>query len=294
MANFPLDEVGVRAADALRQSGLAPAAERISAVIADIDGTLLRPDKSLSPATHDAVRALQKAGIPFSLASARPPRGLLGYIDALSLTAPLAAYNGGNIVSPTLEVLASHPIPPEVAKSAIAMLEARGVHPWVFTRGEWHIQYPDGDYVDLEERTIGYPPTIVREFDDLSAVDKILGASADFAHLREVDREMNEALGDVLTIGRSQDYYLDITHPDANKGNAVRGIAAQLGVPLNEVAVLGDMSNDLPMFRQAGLAIAMGQASDEVKGQAHAFTLSNAKDGVAAAIHQLILPRIKK
>ena len=49
----------------------------------------------------------------------------------------------------------------------------------------------------------------------------------------------------------------------------------------------------VPMFRQAGLAIAMGQATDDVKKQAHAFTLSNAEDGVAAAIHQLILPRIR-
>ncbi|MGI4982323.1 MAG: Cof-type HAD-IIB family hydrolase [Janthinobacterium lividum] len=278
----------------IRDAGLAPPATRISAVISDIDGTLVRPDKSLAPATLAAVRALQAAGIPFSLASARPPRGLLGYLGELGITAPLAAYNGGNIVSPSLEVLESHPIPAELARRVLDMLEAKGIDAWLFTRGAWQIRRVDGDYVDHEEKTIGYGPTLVERFEDLSSVDKIVGPCKDTAHLAQVDEEMRAALGDALTIGLSQVYYLDITHPDANKGQAVRGIARQLGVPLEEVAVLGDMANDVAMFREAGLAIAMGQAREDVRSHAHAVTLRNADDGVAAAIHALILPRVRR
>lgn len=284
----------LRSDDAIRDAGLAPPARRISAVISDIDGTLVRPDKSLAPATVAAVRALQDAGIPFSLASARPPRGLLGYLRELGITAPLAAYNGGNIVSPALEVLESHPISAALARRVLDMFEAEGIDPWVFTRGAWQIRREDGDYVDHEEKTIGYGPTLVERFDDLSSVDKILGPSKDTAHLAQVDRKMRAALGGELTVGLSQAYYLDVTHPDANKGQAVRGIARQLNVPVGEVAVLGDMANDVAMFREAGLAIAMGQAGEDVRAHAHAITLDNANDGVAAAIHELILPRARK
>ncbi|MCY0388030.1 Cof-type HAD-IIB family hydrolase [Robbsia sp. Bb-Pol-6] len=288
------DRPALRTDQEIRDAGLAPPARRISAVISDIDGTLVRPDKSLAPATVAAVRALQAAGIPFSLASARPPRGLLGYLNELGITAPLAAYNGGNIVSPSLDVLESHPIPAALARRVLDMLEAQGIDAWVFTRGAWQIRRRDGDYVDHEEQTIGYGPTLVERFDDLSSVDKIVGPCVDVAHLAEVDRDMRAALGDALTIGLSQVYYLDITHPDANKGQAVRGIARQLGVPVTEVAVLGDMANDVAMFREAGLAIAMGQAREDVRAHAHAVTLSNADDGVAAAIHALILPRVQR
>lgn len=273
-----------------RADGLAPAARKISAVLSDIDGTLVRPDKSLSPATREAVRALARAGIPFSLASARPPKGLRNFVDALALSAPLSAYNGGNIVMPDMRVLDRHPIAPDDAQRAIDMLKERDIGAWVFTRGEWQILDPDGDYVDLEQSTIGYPPTVVEHY-DLSAVDKILAACADTEKLARAEKEIAQAFEHVLTVGRSQAYYLDITHPSANKGEAAKAIAAHLGIPIGELAVLGDMSNDLPMFKHAGLAIAMGQASDEVKSHAHAVTSSNADDGVAAAIYELILPR---
>ncbi|WP_348644659.1 HAD hydrolase family protein [Starkeya sp. ORNL1] len=62
-------------------------------------------------------------------------------------------------------------------------------------------------------------------------------------------------------------------------------------MPLDEVAVIGDMVNDLPMFEVGGLSIAMGNASDAVKGQANFVTTSNDEDGVAHAIEQFVLPR---
>lgn len=265
--------------------------EPILAVLSDIDGTLVRPDKSLSPATVAAVAALQDAGIAFSLASARPPRGLLGFVDALGLTAPMAAYNGGTIVLPDLTVLDCHPIPAADARRALDMLAERHIDAWVFTRGEWQILRADGDYVDLEYRTIGYPPTLVKQFDDLGAVDKIVGACVDTDRLAQADRDISKAFENILTVGLSQAYYLDITHPDANKGEAAAAVARHLGIPLTSLAVIGDMSNDVPMFRRAGLAIAMGQSDPKIQAQAHAVTRSNAEDGVAAAIHELILPR---
>ena len=120
---------------------------------------------------------------------------------------------------------------------------------------------------------------------------KLVGVTDGAPLLARLESELQESLGDTANAKRSQTYYLDVTHPEANKGNAVRLLAAQLGVELAAVAVLGDMANDLPMFDVAGFAVAMGNGSAEVQARAAAVTGSNDGDGWAQAIDQFILPR---
>jgi hydroxymethylpyrimidine pyrophosphatase-like HAD family hydrolase len=91
-------------------------------------------------------------------------------------------------------------------------------------------------------------------------------------------------------VARSQSYYLDITHARANKGTAALALARLLGVAAEEMACIGDMPNDLPMLDVAGLAIAMGNATDDVKARAHAVTDDNDSDGWARAIERFVLP----
>ncbi len=95
-------------------------------------------------------------------------------------------------------------------------------------------------------------------------------------------------------MARSQTYYLDVTAPDANKGHGVTELARVLGTPLDQVAVIGDGQNDVFMFKVAGLAIAVDNASDEVKKAADHVTASNVDDGVAKAIDRYVLPAAKQ
>ena len=91
------------------------------------------------------------------------------------------------------------------------------------------------------------------------------------------------------SVARSQPYYLDVTHPLANKGAALSELAKLLGVPLAEIAVIGDGGNDVAMFERSGLSIAMGNASPEVQQAADFVTDSNEEDGFANAIERFIL-----
>jgi hypothetical protein len=104
---------------------------------------------------------------------------------------------------------------------------------------------------------------------------------------------MREAFGGRATIGMSQTYYLDVTHPLANKGDGIAILARIAGVELTEVAVLGDQYNDVPMFQRAGIAISMGQAPEPVKAEADYVSTSNDDDGVAHAIETILLPMLK-
>jgi hydroxymethylpyrimidine pyrophosphatase-like HAD family hydrolase len=94
-----------------------------------------------------------------------------------------------------------------------------------------------------------------------------------------------------VTAARSQPYYLDVTHPDANKGAVARYVSAKYAIPPKAIATIGDMPNDVLMFAHSGLSIAMGNASPDVQRAARRVTTSNAEEGFAAAVERFILPQ---
>jgi hydroxymethylpyrimidine pyrophosphatase-like HAD family hydrolase len=99
---------------------------------------------------------------------------------------------------------------------------------------------------------------------------------------------MQEAVGQQATAVRSQTYYLDITPPGHDKGTFVEAMAKRLKISTDAVATIGDMQNDLAMFRKSGLSIAMGNAADDVKQQATLATASNEDEGFAKAIDMIL------
>jgi hydroxymethylpyrimidine pyrophosphatase-like HAD family hydrolase len=166
------------------------------------------------------------------------------------------------------------------------------VHAWLFTADEWLVLDPLGPHVDHERHTVRFEERVVDSFAPyVEQAGKVVGVTDDFPLLARLETELQGLLGDNANAKRSQSYYLDVTHKTANKGEAVRALAAHLGAALSDVAVLGDMENDVPMFEVAGFAIAMGNASPAVQARAAAVTGANSDDGWAQAIDRLILPR---
>ena len=267
-------------------------ASRVSLFVADVDGTFVTPDKELTQAAIGAVRRLRHAGIAFTLVSSRPPRGMAMFPQALGLTRMMAAFDGAALVQPDMRVIEQHCVPAEAARRAIAIMRRLAADVWLFADVQWLLTDPEGPYVPLERRTVCFDPTIVTSFEGrLGQTNKLVGSSREFDRLEHCEREVRQALDGAASVHRSQQYYLDVTHALADKGYAVRKLAASCGVPLAEVAVIGDMSNDLPMFEVGGLAVAMGNATAEVKASAHFITASNAEDGFAHAVTEYILPR---
>lgn len=261
----------------------------IRLLISDIDGTLVRNDKSLAPATVAAVQALVARGLPMSLISARPPSGIDWIAQELDLPGPFGAFNGGTLFLRDGSVVERHGLDPETARSIVGLIAKARITCWVFADGKWHTNNADDPHNPREVLSAGVQPTIVDDFASLlGRVDKIVGVSDDAPQLAALEREAAVLAGDAATVARSQAYYLDVTAPVANKGDGIARIAAAFGVALDEVLVIGDQANDLPMFARAGVSIAMGQASEPVKAKAGHVTSSNDDDGVAAAIAQLL------
>ncbi len=229
---------------------------RISAVISDVDGTLVADDKSLPDANRRAVAKLSDAGVAFALISSRPPRGMAGVIKALDVPLVFAGFNGGVISTADGVILEQHLLAADVARRTADLLARHGVDVWVFSGREWFVQNARSPYNAREIRTVEFLPTIVQDLGAaLGSAGKIVGVSDDAVLLGRSEAALRAGLSDRATIVRSQSYYLDITHPLANKGAGVRSIAKQLGVPLGEVAVIGDGPNDVAMFAAGGLRV---------------------------------------
>jgi hydroxymethylpyrimidine pyrophosphatase-like HAD family hydrolase len=124
----------------------------------------------------------------------------------------------------------------------------------------------------------------------LAQAVKIVGISDDLDLVAACEKAAQKALGEKASAARSQPYYLDVTHPLANKGTVVETLSKLLNIPPAQIATMGDMPNDVLMFRKSGFSIAMGNASDEVKAQASAVTDSNQNEGFAKAVRKFVLP----
>ncbi|MBV8753717.1 MAG: HAD family phosphatase [Hyphomicrobiales bacterium] len=262
----------------------------VSLVVSDVDGTLVTPEKTLTDASVRAAHRLHERGIGFTVVSSRPPFGLRMLIEPLALGLPIGAFNGGAMAKPTLELIEQRLVPEPAARRSIEVIEQFAADVWVFTAELWLARNAAGDYVPRERRTLQAEPTVVTDFTPyLTRAAKIVGSSRDFGKLAACEEAMRAALGAQASVARSQAYYLDVTPPSVDKGTFVMALSQRLGIPPAAIAVLGDGENDIAMFGKAGLSIAMGNASEDVRRQATYVTKSNAEDGFAEAIEQYVL-----
>ena len=259
-------------------------------LVSDVDGTLVRDDKSLSEAVVAAVSRLHDAGVPTALISARPPSGLAWIAARLGLRTPLAAFNGGTILDPDGATLFAARLAPAVATRALALIRQPNVMRWLFSAGRWHAERVDDIYTPLERQSANQEPAVGDFSAAPGAIDKIVAVSDDPQLLADLEVQLTAAIGHEATVVRSQPYYLDITASAANKGHGIEALARAAGVALAEVAAIGDQRNDIAMFARAGWSIAMGQGPEEVRRAATFVTGTNEADGVMQAIDRILLP----
>jgi Cof subfamily protein (haloacid dehalogenase superfamily) len=281
----------------------------IKLVLADVDGTLVTHEKVLTPRAIASVQALARAGIAFAITSGRPPRGMQMFVEPLALTTPLAAFNGGRFVRPDLSLVEQRVLGRDAVEPILAIIKAHQLDSWIYRGNDWFVRERHGPHVDREEWTVKFPPTVVPDFaDKMDEVVKIVGISDDLEAVARCEADIvRQFSAEVLCkqttphrdqqcpavfAARSQPYYVDVTHPDANKGAVVLALSEMLGIDPSAVATIGDMPNDTSMFAKSGLSIAMGQSSEEVKRGATHVTTSSEEEGFANAIERFVLASI--
>ncbi len=268
---------------------------KISLLLADVDGTLVTHEKVLTERAKKAVADLRAADIRFAITSGRPPKGMEMVIKPLRIDTPVAGFNGGLFTDPQLKTIAERKVPRDVAEKVVGMIVEAGLDAWLYAGNDWLIHKEDAPHVAREQRTVQFAPKVVADFTDrLGEAVKIVGVSDDHDAIAACAKRVHDAFGEHVTAALSQPYYLDVTHPQANKGGVVAELSRTLGIPMDEIATIGDMPNDVSMFKRGGFAIAMGNADDEVKGQADAVTEDCDSEGFAIAVERFILKLIER
>ncbi|HSP45297.1 MAG TPA: Cof-type HAD-IIB family hydrolase [Chthoniobacterales bacterium] len=275
----------------------------IKLVLADVDGTLVTHEKVLTARAIASVQALAKAGIAFAITSGRPPRGMQMFVEPLGLTTPLAAFNGGRFVRPDLSLVEQRVLGREAVEPVLAIIKAHQLDAWIYRGNDWFVRDRHGSHVDREEWTVKFPPTVVPDFSgQTEEAVKIVGISDDLDAVARCETDIVRQFSTQVLCkkttptrdqpsvfaARSQPYYVDVTHPQANKGAVVLALGKMLGIESGEVATIGDMPNDISMFEKSGLSIAMGQSSDEVKRAATHVTTSSEEEGFANAVAKIL------
>jgi Cof subfamily protein (haloacid dehalogenase superfamily) len=264
----------------------------IRLVLADVDGTLVTPDKVLTERAVKAVRRLGEAGILFAITSGRPPRGMSMLVEPLAITTVIAGFNGGVLVDRDMTVIEQRVVPGELVVPVAGLFGSFGLDTWVYRGADWYVPDPRGAHVARETATVRFEPQVMTGLDGLTSdVAKLVGVSDDLDAVARAAAAAHDRFGDQVAAARSQPYYLDVTHPEANKGAVARYLSARYAIAPQAIATIGDMPNDVLMFAHSGLSIAMGNASPEVQRAARRITTANTEEGFAVAVERFILPR---
>ena len=248
----------------------------------DMDGTLLREDGSISARTREAIAAAKAQGVKVVLASGRPLAGLMPYLQTLALTGDqdyVLSYNGSLVQNVgSGEVLSSLLLRGEHASELAELAASLGVNIHAFSHRQGLITPCNSPYTELDFATLPPEEPILK----VMLVDEPERLAAAIPRLPA-------GLYQHYTVVQSTPFFLEFLHPQSNKGSGVAALAAHLDISRQEIICVGDAGNDLHMIDYAGLGVAMGNATAEIKASADFITHSNEEDGVAHVIERFIL-----
>lgn len=267
---------------------------RIRLVAIDLDDTLLRDDLTISQRTQQVLRQVKEMGVAVTLATGRMFPAARPYAELLGFDLPLITYQGALVKNAfSGEVIYYRPLSEEVARRVIAFGREKRVQVNYYLDDRLYVEKitPQGEHYsslagvpfslvsDLERLLEKGPPTKLLVIDEEPKVDTYL------AELREIIE--GEGLAAHLT--KSKPLYLEVNHPEATKGVALRVLAERLNVRREEIMAFGDSYNDLDMLEFAGIGVAVANARPEVRQRAQYVTSSNNEDGVAEALERFVI-----
>jgi Cof subfamily protein (haloacid dehalogenase superfamily) len=268
----------------------------IRLIALDLDGTLLRSDKTIGRRTIEALHAAHKKGVEIVLASGRMTPAMEKTVDLLGLDVFLVSYNGAVISAPrsdTRKKLFHTPLPADVARDVytfarahkyqvnfyhedvILTEDAPHLRPWVElyrTRNGSPFRF-----VDSLEKYLHHSPTKLLLVTEPETRNRLL-------------KEMAPAFGQRSCMVCSDPEFLEFLSIDVCKGRGVARLAELRGIPLTSVMGVGDGDNDLTMVRMSGWGVAVGNAGPQCRAAARVSTKNDHdNDAVAEAVERWVL-----
>jgi hypothetical protein len=243
---------------------------RPTGLLIDLDGTLIDRESRISVRVAKAVR-LAAQHVPVAIASGREPDDVAHFARLLGLTYPQIADNGARIVDPvTGRTLHERPIPRQDSQRVVRRLEGGGLR---------YYAVDDGKVARAWAEFTAWSVTVI-------AAHAVTRDTCD----RLVSDLSNDAVQAVPSTDAAGDYwYANFTRAGISKAYGARCFAGLTGASTSGIVAVGDSHNDLPMFAEAGLSVAMGHARDEIKSAANEIVGALSEDGLAEAVERFVL-----
>jgi Cof subfamily protein (haloacid dehalogenase superfamily) len=265
----------------------------IKLICTDIDGTLLRPDHTISPRTKRAIQEAHKRGIIVALVSGRIGKSLVKIQEELGITGPLGTLNGSLVLDEKGRSILEHPLKKDEIHQILEWAKQTDLNAFVYTNTNWYAS-TEGYWTEYELKISGFKG-IVRSFYEIEGnlgTDekpfKVLCMDKDPEYLSRMERQLILQMGSRFTILRSGPIYLEIFHRGVDKGDAVKALGSHYALPREAIMAVGDYYNDVAMLKAAGYSVAMGNAPDDIREMADVVTRPNTEDGLALAIESIL------
>lgn len=259
-------------------------------VYLDVDGTLLTPEREISPATAGVLRRVRDAGVLLGVATGRKYDSALPYARAAGARAPMILYNGGRVETPLeRSVLYRKDLPVRHARRALALLPAYDIQCNLYIDDDLYVEEMTPRLRESMEKD-GVRAEVAGDLERLLNRDPakllLIGRPGELEAFRAA---YLRGLTDPPHLVRSEPTYLEILPRGVSKGAALRRVCRHLGIPLRATLAVGDSFNDVEMIEAAGLGVAMGNSPAEVRRKADFVTATNRRDGVAEAMERFVL-----
>lgn len=263
----------------------------VRVICCDIDGTLVRDDKSLSEENIRWIhKAVHEAGVHFTLVSGRMVSGVRPFYERMGITGPVSCYNGGTLVDEDGNIVDDHRMGHDIAMALMDIRDKFKADALIFDGMRWFLEtrdcYPYKPKVKIYECDCEVGPfrELLKKFD----TNKVIFMSKDDSVLENVRQEILRTIdSSKVTLYRSGDF-LEVMASGYDKGSAIDALSRHYGIDSSHIMALGDDYNDIPMLRKAGYSVAMENAVPEVKAAARYITDTNNNDGVAKAIKRYV------
>lgn len=259
----------------------------------DIDGTLTNSRKEITPSTKKAIQDIMKEGHKVILASGRPTPGMRRYEQELELEkygGYLLSFNGGKVVDcRSGEIIYQKMLPMTIIPGLYAFAKRNGCGLITYLGSTVISAFEPDEYILLEARINGLPVKPVGNFVDFVdfEVNKCL-MTIDGDTAAALEKELQGKYGDIVSIYRSEPYFIEIMAKDVNKASSLEKTLVAIGQKRENAICCGDGFNDISMIKYAGIGVAMGNAQPLVKEAADYITATNDEDGLVQVIDKFI------
>lgn len=281
-------------------------------IVSDMDGTLLNEKMEISETNAEAIRAAERKGIPFVIATGRGYTEAKPLLEEKDIQCPLISLNGGQMFNENGDIVKNVGLLKDSVRQMIDIIESQGLYyemttsKGIFSNNKakrietvaslLYELNADTTYkmavalasARLEVMNINYTNDYSQLIEDetIEIIKVIVFSEGGQPILNPLAKEINK-LGE-LAITSSFENNIEINHAKAQKGIAVKEMADQLNIPIENVMTIGDNNNDLSMLEVAGYSFAMANGTVEAKNAAKYSTSSNEKNGVGEAIMRVL------